>query len=287
MKKIKILLLSLILASLSLPTFGAASENAKKHDRKISVQAYTFRNNTLEEVLKILSELGVKYVECYPEQKLSDKYPNARVDWNLNAEQRAFLKKLMKDTGVQMKSYGCIMKSPRPVAELEAQVKNVCEFAADMGVEQVQTEAKFCEIPMWLKYAKKHGLTIGVHHHAIDAYNNQYYRPEALTDLVDRFKVQALCDTGHWARSGLDPLKCLKYMRGKFKFGIHFKDLNTFGEVQNFKGVAYGTGVLNAKAMLQELDNQGFDGYFIIENEQIYEDPVPVVKACVEWLRNN
>lgn len=53
-------------------------------------------------------------------------------------------------------------------------------------------------------------------------------------------------------------------MRGKFKFGIHFKDLNTFGEVQNFKGVAYGTGVLNAKAMLQELDNQGFDGYFII-----------------------
>ena len=97
----------------------------------------------------------MKYVECYPEQKLSDKYPNARVDWNLNAEQRAFLKKLMKDTGVQMKSYGCTMKSPRPVAELEAQVKNVCEFAADMGVEQVQTEAKFCEIPMWLKYAKK------------------------------------------------------------------------------------------------------------------------------------
>lgn len=205
MKKIKILLLSLILASLSLPTFGAASDNAKKHDRKISVQAYTFRNNTLEEVLKTLSELGVKYVECYPEQKLSDKYPNARVDWNLNAEQRAFLKKLMKDTGVQMKSYGCTMKSPRPVAELEAQVKNVCEFAADMGVEQVQTEAKFCEIPMWLKYAKKHGLTIGVHHHAIDAYNNQYYRPEALADLVDRFKVQALCDTGHWRVRGSIP----------------------------------------------------------------------------------
>ena len=158
MKKIKILLLSLILASLSLPTFGAASDNAKKHDRQISVQAYTFRNNTLEEVLKILSELSVKYVECYPEQKLSDKYPNARVDWNLNAEQRAFLKKLMKDTGVQMKSYGCTMKSPRPVAELEAQVKNVCEFAADMGVEQVQTEAKFCEIPMWLKYAKNTAL---------------------------------------------------------------------------------------------------------------------------------
>lgn len=266
---------------------GALYADSQKQTRKISVQTYTFRNCTLEQTMAKLSSLGVKAMECYPEQLLSEKYPGVRVDASMGQEARAYLKNLMKETGVYMKSYGCIMSSPRDKKKLEMQISEICEFAKDMGVEQIQTEAKFSEIPVWIRHAKPLGLSVGVHHHAINARNNQYYRPEVLLDLANRFEIEILCDTGHWARSGLQPVPCLKMLKGKFKFGIHFKDLDKFGELENFKGVAYGTGVLDAKSMLAELDAQGFDGYFIIENEQIYDDPMPVVKRCVEWLREN
>ena len=281
MKKIFLCILTISLV------FSSFQAIAKTSERKISLQTYTFRNQTVEESFYMLQEAGIKFAECYPQQLLSKKFPDVRLDSNMTDEHHAFLQDLMKKTGVQIKSYGCIMRSPKDRKEFEKQVVDVCSFAKRIGVEQVQTEAKYREIPMWLKYAKKYNLTIGVHHHSIDAPNNQYYRPEALLDLANRFDIQVVPDLGHWARAGLDPIKCLKMLKGKFKFCLHFKDLNKFGDVSNFKGVAYGEGVLDMKGIIAELDAQGFDGYFIIENEQIYEDPMPTVKKCVKWLKEN
>ena len=41
------------------------------------------------------------------------------------------------------------------------------------------------------------------------------------------------------------------------------------------------------KGILAELDRQGFDGFLTLENENIPSDPLPTIKACVDYLRTH
>ena len=122
MKKI---FLCILTVSLIFSSFQAI---AKTSERKISLQTYTFRNQTVEESFYMLQEAGIKFAECYPQQFLSKKFPNVRLDSNMTDEHHAFLQDLMKKTGVQIKSYGCIMRSPKDRKEFEKQVVDVCIY---------------------------------------------------------------------------------------------------------------------------------------------------------------
>ena len=53
------------------------------------------------------------------------------------------------------------------------------------------------------------------------------------------------------------------------------------------KPTVYGKGVLDTKAMLAELDRQGYNGFFVIEYETKFEDNLAEVKACLDYLRKN
>ena len=54
-------------------------------------------------------------------------------------------------------------------------------------------------------------------------------------------------DVGHWYRSGLVSLECLKKVEGYIN-SVHFKDLNL-----NKQDVPLDTGVFNASELLTEL----------------------------------
>lgn len=49
----------------------------------------------------------------------------------------------------------------------------------------------------------------------------------------------------------------------------------------------FGTGQLNTEALLAELDRQGFDGYFLIEHETNYDNNLPEVIKCAEYLKTH
>ena len=62
----------------------------------------------------------------------------------------------------------------------------------------------------------------------------------------DRSKrIGACADTGHWLRSGLNPLECLKKLEGRI-ISLHFKDLNEKGPSAH--DVPWETGVCNVTA---------------------------------------
>ena len=67
---------------------------------------------------------------------------------------------------------------------------------------------------------------------------------------------------------------------------IHLKDQLEFGNVKN-QPVPFGTGALDMKAILAELDRQGFDGYFLIEYEAKWDNNLPEVVECANYLKNN
>ena len=110
---------------------------------------------------------------------------------------------------------------------------------------------------------------------------NPYYVAGLVTGRDKR--IGACADTGHWARSGLKPVECLRILKGRIS-SSHLKDLNkTGGDAHD---VPYGTGVCDIKACLDELKKQGFDGNISIEYEYNWDNSVPEVTQCIDFVRN-
>lgn len=93
----------------------------------------------------------------------------------------------------------------------------------------------------------------------------------------------AAADTGHWVRSNLNPVECLRILKGRI-VSAHLKDLNKMGDGAH--DVPYGTGVSDVKALLDELKSQGFKGNISIEYEYNWDNSVPEVTKCIDFVRD-
>ena len=96
-------------------------------------------------------------------------------------------------------------------------------------------------------------------------------------------RIGSCADTGHWVRSGLKPVECLRILKGRI-ISSHLKDLNEFGNLEAHD-LPYGTGVSDVPAILDELKRQGFDGNISIEYEHNWEHSVPDVAQCIGFVR--
>jgi sugar phosphate isomerase/epimerase len=86
-----------------------------------------------------------------------------------------------------------------------------------------------------------------------------------LANVKDRSKRLGACaDTGHWPRSGLNAVECLKKLEGRI-ICLHFKDIAPADATGTDQ--PWGTGANNARGMLQELHRQGFKGVISLEYE--------------------
>ena len=95
-------------------------------------------------------------------------------------------------------------------------------------------------------------------------------------------RIGACADTGHWVRSGLKPVECLRILKGRI-VSSHLKDLN---EVDlRAHDVPYGTGVADMPGILEELKAQGFEGNLSIDYEYHWENSAPEVGQCIGFVR--
>ena len=139
----KIILMLTVAATL----FGcAASKECNKPQpkhRNVAVQTYTFNRFTLEETINKIKSLGLDGVECYPKQKLSDKFPGVLTNQYMTQEQKDYMKKLLKDANLKLVSFGVAY------ANNEKEIDDLCKFLKEFDCKVVLTEAQ--------KVSSKHG----------------------------------------------------------------------------------------------------------------------------------
>ena len=274
----KIILMMAMVATL----FGCATsekcDKAQPKHRNVAVQTYTFNRFTLEETINKIKSLGLDGVECYPKQRLSDKFPGVLTNQYMTTEQKDYMKKLLKDANLKLVSFGVAY------ANNEKEIDDLCKFLKEFDCKVVLTEAPEGLFQAWERVAGKYGITMAVHHHAQG--KNNYWNPDYIFPIIKDFKnIKMNPDTGHSSRAGVPPMYALKKYEGRIS-SIHFKDQKEYGNKKN-QPVIFGTGALNTKAMLRELDRQGYNGFFVIEYEANYDNNLPEVKACVDYLSNN
>ncbi len=257
----------------------ASLDSKPKQPRKIAVQMWSLHDVSLKEALEKLKGLDIDGVECYPNQKIGGKYPNVPFNQNITAEQKEYVKQLFKDNGLKMVSFGVTK------GEKEDVIEALCKFVSEFGVKRIITEDRVLAFPLWQKYGEKYGITMCLHHHALDAYN-QYYDTYVVNKYTAPYsRIKSNPDVGHWVRSNISAVQSIKDLKGNIG-SIHIKDEDAYGKMDS-KAKILGEGFVNIPEILKELDKQGYDGYFVIEYEDQWGKNVPLIKACVDYLRMN
>lgn len=257
--------------SKSLKTF----QPEEKLGWKLGAQAYTFRLFTFAEALDKIDSAQLKYVEIFPGQTIGAG-STEKMGAELSAEGRALVKKLLKDKGITAHAFGVVGASNAEGWE------KVFEFAKDMGIQVINVEPSDEHLDIVSGLCDKYGIRAGLHNHPEPS---TYWKPEVvLQSLEGRSKLMgATVDVGHWMRSGLDPVACLKKLEGRIVHS-HFKDLNAFGD-KKAHDVHWGTGKLPIEEVLAELKRQKFEGMFSAEYEYNWKNNMNDVKISAENFR--
>lgn len=266
---------------LIVPVLFANLLQAERVERKIGIQTFTFSKQTIEELLPLVRECGVDAIGL-SRHALSKKYPDAMVEPSMSDEQKAFLKKILADNNIKVVSYG--VSTPTT----EKAIRKLFSFVKEFGADTVIAEPSADKLPLWNKLCAEYGMKVAVHNHAKDAKRNpEFSDPKFVASMIaDYPNVYACPDTGHWGRSGVNPVSGFKTLENKIGI-IHFRDMNAYG--LSAYDVPFGTGAMNIDAMLAELDRQKFDGWLLLEYggwwKNTLAQKLAEVKKSVEYLK--
>ena len=246
----------------------------------IGCQAYTFNHFTVFEAIEKTADAGGKVIEFYPGQKLSKEEPGVVWDHNASAETIQKVKDKLAHHKVRAVNYGVV-----GIPKDEEEARKLFKFAQAIGLRAITTESVDA-IDTIEKMVKEYDIMVGFHDHPKRP-NDPNYRmwdPDYILSIVkDRDpRIGSCADTGHWVRSHLKPVDCLRILKGRI-ISSHLKDLNEMG--LNAHDVPYGTGVSDIPGILQELRDQGFAGNISIEYEYHWENSTAEVAQCIGFVR--
>ena len=252
---------------------------AKINGFAIGVQAWTFNKFTVFEAIEKTKETGAKVIELFPGQKLSPEQKDVKFDHNAPKEVWEKVAAKAKEAGVTPVAYGVVGLSKK-----EEESRKVFEFAKFMGIRVINTESADA-IDTIEKLVKEYDIKVGFHDHPKQP-NNPGYRmwdPNYILELVKGrdIRIGSCADTGHWVRSNLKPVDCLRILKGRI-VSSHLKDLHA--PLPSGHDVIYGTGVSDVPGILAEFKAQGFSGPISVEYEYNWDKNVEDAKQCIEYV---
>lgn len=244
----------------------ATTSMASTKNWKLGVQLWTFMKFDFVTAINKVDSSGIKYVEAYSHQKLGG---GMKGDFGptMTADEKKEVKKLLKEKGIHIVAMGVIV--PRTLKEW----KSYFEFGKEFGLSYFTAEPIKTQWDGIDSLAGIYGIKVAIHDHPRP---NVYWHPDSVLAAIKGHKNIGSCaDIGHWARNGLDPVKCLKELRGHI-YGVHLKDIVQFGNTQA-RDTVVGDGVIKWAPVFQELNRQNFSGMFSIEHESNWYNSVPDV----------
>jgi sugar phosphate isomerase/epimerase len=259
---------------------GHIPDECKTGGFALGCQAWTFHDFTLFEAIDKTAAAGGRVIELFPGQKLGPDKPRVAFDHNSSDDLIAAVKQRLQAGGIRAVNYGVA-----GVPNDEAAARKIFHFARKLGLYAITTESAG-SVELIEKLVKEFDVRAGFHNHPrrpADA-GYQMWDPHYILSVVKERdpRVGAAADVGHWARSGLDPVDCLKILEGRV-ISAHLKDVNA--KSPDAHDVPFGTGVCDFPGILEELKRQKFAGNLSIEHEYNWANNVVDVAQCVGFVR--
>ena len=275
-------LLPFLLTLVSLPVFAAdpLPDSVKINGFAVGCQAYTFNRFSVFEAIDKTKATGSKVIELFPGQKLSPEQPDVKFSHDAPKEVWEKVAAKAKEAGLMPIAYG-VVGLPKD----EAKSRQVFEFAKFMGIRVINTESVDA-IDTIEKLVKEYDIKVGFHDHPMRPNDPGYklWDPNYVLALVkDRdIRIGACADTGHWVRSNLKPVDCIRILKGRI-VSSHLKDLHA--PLPSGHDVTWGTGVSDVPGILAEYKAQGFEGPISVEYEYNWDNNVEDAKLCIDYVK--
>lgn len=255
-------------------------DDCRIHGFALGCQAWTFKEYSVMEAIDKTAAAGGKVIEFFPGQNFSPDQPDVKFDHNATDEMIAKVKAHLAERGIRAVNYGVVA-----IPKDEAGARKIFDFAKKLDLYGITTESVE-SIDTIEKLVKEYDIRVGFHDHPRQPKNPAYrmWDPNYVLSVVkDRdHRIGACADVGHWVRSGLNPVDCLKILHGRV-VSVHLKDLNE--KSPDAHDVPDGTGVSDIPAILKELKHQHFVGNISIEYEYNWKDSVTDVAQSVGFVR--
>jgi sugar phosphate isomerase/epimerase len=276
-----------VVASVSLAWADPIPDEYKQNGFAIGAQAYTFNRFTAFEAIEKTAQAGGKVIEFFPNQKLSKEEPQTVVKHGASDETIAKIQAKLKQHGIKAVNYGVV--GGRDAAEW----RSIFEFAKKLGLYAITTEDA-TKLDIIEPLVKEFDIRLAIHDHPRRPNNPDYkvWDPHYIVAITkDRDKrIGACADTGHWQSSGMNPVFALRVLKGRV-ISSHMKDKTDYGnpgtDGTRTHDVPYGTGVGEIGRCLDELKKQNFEGNISVEYEHNWDNNVPDVTKCIEFVRNH
>ena len=280
----------LVSASVLAQDAATAAGAADKLGWQMAIHAYTFRKFSIFQCIDKTAALGLRYMSLSGSVSLDGS--NSLTTVQLSDKDSDAIRAAAAAKGIKLVNIGVVQLPPD-----EAKSRKVFEFAKKMGIDTLVAEPEPAALDTVEKLCKEYNIKVAIHDHPKPSH---YWNPDTVLEAVKgRTPLMGSCaDTGHWLRSGLDPVECLKKLEGRV-ICLHFKDLvpdeprpQDTTAVQKEKkslsramhDVPWGTGVGNVKAQMVELKRQHFQGVFGVEYEYHWENSMPEIAECVKFF---
>jgi sugar phosphate isomerase/epimerase len=236
-------------------------------DFRVGVASYTFRKFSLEETIKALLRLNLKYISV----------KDFHIPLNSTSEERKLAVQKLKAAGITPLSCGNIT-----MENDEQNIRRAFEYARDCGIPTIVCSPHPASMAILDRMVKTYNIKLAIHNHGPE--DKRFPSPYDVWKAVKDFDARiGLCiDVGHTARAKVDPAEAIINCKERL-YDLHFKDINTTEP----KGdtIEAGRGVLDLPSIIYALEKIKFRYLVGIEYEGAESDPLPAVAETVGYAK--
>lgn len=241
---------------------------------KTGVALFSFHRHPFATALEMADSANVEYVEGFSFYKMGGGFGDQTMG-ALDQPGRNKLKDMLKEKDIAMSSMYV------DGAKNAEDWKQFFELGRDLTLQYLVCEPPKEHWDLIDSLAGVYNIPIAIHEHARGI--SAYWHPDSvLAAIQGRKHIGACADLGHWARSGLDPVACLRQLEGHI-LGVHLKDVDELNNVKA-KDVNPGEGVIDFPAVVAELKRQGFSGVMHVECEHNLDHNLPEVQRALRYI---
>lgn len=235
---------------------------------RMGMQSYTLRHFDLDGALARYRELDLHVAEFYPSN-------GNQMQVTADAEKLKTYQTKLKEAGVAIWAFGVV-----PFGKDHEKNRAVFEFGKAMGLRALTCDPAPDSFESVDRLTKEYGIAIGIHNHGP---KHRYDKIDDVMKAVEKWPtaVGACVDTGHFIRSGEDPIEAIRKL-GPRVHEVHLKDASAPGVFN-----VLGEGKLKGRVaeLLRALKEIKFAGCLALEYEEKPEDPMDDLKKCLSTVR--
>lgn len=258
----------------------AAKADSRIRGVPIGAQSYSFRDRSLEEAIKGMTQVGLTYCELWQGHVEPRKMGREELrKWRLETPLSVFaeVRRKFREAGITLCAYNYSFRDDFT----DEEIARGFEMAKALGVGVITASSTVSVAKRVDPFAAKARMTVAMHNHSLIR-PNEFARPEDFEEAMrgaSRY-IGVNLDIGHFVAAGYDPVDYIEKHHERIPV-IHLKDRKK----NQGANVAFGEGETPIREVLQLIARKRYKIYAMIEYEYKGADTVEEVRRCYEYCR--